>query len=170
MARWFRSGLSVAGPFVCRCLTSPTMLRFHFPLIKPDVQISRIRLSDKDSWLSPSERCGGLSGSNRPNFLVQKVVRDIVYSPCRCAVVLPHNHRGAFSGTGGDNPIWPTHGSLVRSNSHQPDMIGLSMAYLFLGLLPAPLLGWSLRGFAASRLPEPLLFDGTLAHIRVSRP
>ena len=47
MARWFRCGLSVAGPFVCRCLTSPTMLRFHSPLIEPDGRISRIRLSDK---------------------------------------------------------------------------------------------------------------------------
>jgi len=41
--------LAVAGPFVCRCLTSPSMLRFHIPLIEPDVRISRIRLSDKDS-------------------------------------------------------------------------------------------------------------------------
>ena len=48
MARWFRLGLSVAGPFVCRCLTSLTMLRFHFPLIEPDVRISRIRLSDRN--------------------------------------------------------------------------------------------------------------------------
>ena len=31
MARWFRYGLSVAGSFVCRCLTSHTMLRFHTP-------------------------------------------------------------------------------------------------------------------------------------------
>ena len=29
------------------------MLRFHLPLIKPDVQISRIRLSDKDSCVRP---------------------------------------------------------------------------------------------------------------------
>ena len=36
VARWFRSGLSVSGPFVCRCLTSPAMLRFHIPLIEPD--------------------------------------------------------------------------------------------------------------------------------------
>ena len=35
MARWFRYGLSVSGPFVCRCLTSFTMLRFHFPFIEP---------------------------------------------------------------------------------------------------------------------------------------
>ena len=53
MARWFRQGLSVTGSFVCRCLTSPAVLRFHLPLIKPDVQISRIRLSDKDSCFRP---------------------------------------------------------------------------------------------------------------------
>ena len=33
-----RCGLSVAGPFVCRCLTSRTLLRFHIPLIEPDVR------------------------------------------------------------------------------------------------------------------------------------
>ena len=31
------------------------MLRFHLPLIKPDVQISRIRLSDKESHLGTRE-------------------------------------------------------------------------------------------------------------------
>ena len=36
-------GLSVSGSFVCRCLTSSIMLRFHFPLIEPDMQISRSR-------------------------------------------------------------------------------------------------------------------------------
>ena len=43
----FRLGLSVTGPFGCRCLTSFAMLRFHIPLIKPGVQFSRTRLSDK---------------------------------------------------------------------------------------------------------------------------
>ena len=37
---------SVTGGFACRCLTSITMLRFHFPLIEPDGRIYRIRLSD----------------------------------------------------------------------------------------------------------------------------
>ena len=55
MARWFRFRLSVSGPFVCRCLTSGTMLRFHLPLIEPDVQISRIRLSDKGSCFRPRD-------------------------------------------------------------------------------------------------------------------
>jgi hypothetical protein len=35
----FRLGLSVTGPFGCRCLTSFAMLRFHIPLIKPDLWI-----------------------------------------------------------------------------------------------------------------------------------
>jgi hypothetical protein len=33
------------------------MLRFHIPLIKPDVRISRIRLSDKELTRSPTEGC-----------------------------------------------------------------------------------------------------------------
>ena len=49
MARWFRLSLTVTRPFVCGCLISSTMLRFHTPLIKPDVRIARIRLSDKGS-------------------------------------------------------------------------------------------------------------------------
>ena len=56
--RW-RGGLGNAylltGPFVCRCLTSAAIPRFHLPLIEPDVQISRIRLSDKVSRLRPRE-------------------------------------------------------------------------------------------------------------------
>lgn len=40
------SAYQFAGPFVCRCLTSLAMLRFHTPLIEPDVRYSRIRLSD----------------------------------------------------------------------------------------------------------------------------
>ena len=51
MARWFRLGLSVSGPFGRRCLTSLAMLRFHTPLIELDGRISRIQLSDKVSWI-----------------------------------------------------------------------------------------------------------------------
>ena len=40
--------LSFGGALVVRPL-----LRFHIPLIEPDVQISRIRLSDKTSRLRP---------------------------------------------------------------------------------------------------------------------
>src|SRR5271157_3619888 len=35
----FRLGISVSGPFGCRCLTSFAMLRFHTPLIKPDLRV-----------------------------------------------------------------------------------------------------------------------------------
>ena len=58
MARWVRAGLSVAGSFVCRCLTSPSVLRFHFPLVEPDRRFSRIRLSDKDSTKPIDSRLG----------------------------------------------------------------------------------------------------------------
>jgi hypothetical protein len=39
VTRWFRRSLAVSDPFVCRCLNSLTMLRFHTPLIEPDRRI-----------------------------------------------------------------------------------------------------------------------------------
>jgi hypothetical protein len=57
MARWVRFGLSVAGPFVCRCLTIQTMLRFHIPLIEPDVPVSGIRLSEKTHAIAEAIAC-----------------------------------------------------------------------------------------------------------------
>jgi hypothetical protein len=39
VARWFRCNLAVPGPFVCRCLNSLTMPRFHIPLIEPDGRV-----------------------------------------------------------------------------------------------------------------------------------
>jgi hypothetical protein len=47
VARLFRFGLSVTGPFVCRCLNSLAVPRFHHPLFEPDRRISRIRLTDQ---------------------------------------------------------------------------------------------------------------------------
>jgi len=46
-----RSNISVSAPFVWRCLSGSTVAPFPHPLIEPDVQISRIRLSDKTSRL-----------------------------------------------------------------------------------------------------------------------
>ena len=51
----FRQSISVVDPFGCRCLISSAMLRFHVPLIKPDMRIYRIRLSDKVSCFRPRE-------------------------------------------------------------------------------------------------------------------
>src|SRR5690242_20539238 len=42
-----RSTYPVAAPFVWRCRTVRPWLRLHTPLIEPDMQISRIWLSDK---------------------------------------------------------------------------------------------------------------------------
>ena len=75
MARRFRLGLAVSRPFVCRCLTSQTVLRFHPPLIKPDVRISRIRLSDKDSCVRPRDVAVAQTEQHEAKLLVQVVVR-----------------------------------------------------------------------------------------------
>ncbi len=76
MARWFRSGLSVTAPFVWRCLTSLTILRFHIPLIEPDVRFSRIRLSDKDSCVRTQEVASDLLQLDEAQPLVQVFVRE----------------------------------------------------------------------------------------------
>ena len=67
MARWFRLGLSVPGPFVCRCLNSLAVPRFHSPLIEPGGRFSRTRLSDKNSRFRPREvASSGHSGGPGP--------------------------------------------------------------------------------------------------------
>jgi len=38
VTRWFRWSLSVADPFVYRCLINPILPRFHTPLIEPDMR------------------------------------------------------------------------------------------------------------------------------------
>jgi hypothetical protein len=46
--------ITVAASFGWRCLLeSQPWLRFHIPLIEPDMQSYRIRLSDKSSRLRP---------------------------------------------------------------------------------------------------------------------
>ncbi len=54
---------------------SATLLRFHLPLIKPDVRISRIRLSDKDSCVRPRNVAFAQEKSDQAEFLMQVVIR-----------------------------------------------------------------------------------------------
>ena len=76
MARWVRFGLSVAGPFVCRCLTILTMLRFHIPLIEPDVPVSGIRLSEKVSRCRPREATRPRSKADEAHHLIEEWLRE----------------------------------------------------------------------------------------------
>ena len=62
--------LSVAG-----ALMSNTLFRFHLPLIKPDVRISRIRLSDKDSCVRPRDIEIRQTKLDEAKLLVQVFVR-----------------------------------------------------------------------------------------------
>ena len=49
----------------------PPPLRFHIPLIEPDVQISRIRLSDKTSRLRPRHVAPQRGQSHEPEVPVE---------------------------------------------------------------------------------------------------
>ena len=91
MARWFRFGLSVAGPFVCRCLTSLTMLRFHIPLIEPDVRISRIRLSEKAHAFAHGRLTVCPGRQTRPSLLYSDASGNRLV-PGQLTLCLTHNH------------------------------------------------------------------------------
>ncbi len=78
VARWVRWGLSVSDPFGCRCLTSLTMLRFHIPLIEPDVRIARIRLSEKVSRGRPRKTMGPCGETDQAQLVVENGVRKLL--------------------------------------------------------------------------------------------
>ena len=59
-----------------RCHNISAVLRFHPPLIKPDVQISCIRLSDKESRIRPREAACSLLEPFKPESLIQIFVGE----------------------------------------------------------------------------------------------
>ena len=66
----------LARPFVCECHKISTMLRFHIPLIEPDVRISRIRLSDKDSCFRPREVARSRLQPNQTEHIIDVLVGE----------------------------------------------------------------------------------------------
>jgi hypothetical protein len=81
VARWFREGITVSGPFVCRCPTSLPVLRFHLPLIEPDLRIARIRLSDKTSCFRPQQAMPVHAQLFQAQLLVQVFVGKSLVDP-----------------------------------------------------------------------------------------
>ena len=70
-----RLGVSVSAPFVWRCLNGLTVaLRFHTPLIEPDLRVWRIRLSDKRSCLRPRQVTRQTRQPNQSQGLVEVLV------------------------------------------------------------------------------------------------
>ena len=65
----WRGGLG--GPIYSR-----SVLRFHIPLIEPDVRISRIRLSDKDSCVRPRKVARLLFQPGQAQRIVEDLVRE----------------------------------------------------------------------------------------------
>ena len=53
------------------------MLRFHIPLVEPDVRFSRIRLSDKALRFRPRKVASPLGQSYQPQPFVQELVREL---------------------------------------------------------------------------------------------
>jgi len=81
VTRWFRWSLSVADPFVCRCLTNPILLRFHTPLIEPDRRISRIRLSEKGSRFRPRKAASPRGKADQAEHIMEIRVQKMSSRP-----------------------------------------------------------------------------------------
>ena len=81
----WRGGLGSAylfsASFVWRCLNSLTMLRFHIPLVEPDVRFSRIRLSDKASCVRPRKVACRPRQPNQTQGIVEIFIRETCISP-----------------------------------------------------------------------------------------
>jgi hypothetical protein len=69
-AAYLLPAISLAGA----SLASPCV-RFHIPLIEPDVRISRFRLSEKGSRSRPREIMGPLAKADEPQHVVQGCLR-----------------------------------------------------------------------------------------------
>jgi hypothetical protein len=60
------------------------MLRLHLPLIEPDVRISRIRLSDKNSCVRPQQAAWLRTKLDKAQLVVQNFVGKT------CIIPAPH--------------------------------------------------------------------------------
>ena len=79
-----RDGMSVSPPLSsCAVPEYPAMLRFHTPLIEPDMQISRIRLSDRTSRLR-SRRPAAPRAGQRPGARSARTGAGGELPPLRC--------------------------------------------------------------------------------------
>ena len=166
MARWFRSRLSVARPFVDECLTSITMLRLHTPLIELDVQISRIQLSDKGSRCRPRDVAIAQSELNEPQLFMQVFVRISCVSLTPPFVLLTQPSAEPLPGMFGHSAVgvaYRTLAKVVRPTDQHP----VDAAHLFLWVQPAPLPAGPLADLTADR-PD-LLRRRALANIPIAR-
>ena len=105
MARWVRSGLSVSGSFVCRCLIILTVLRFHIPLIEPDVRISRIRLPEEASRFRSREAALPLGKPDKSKRGVQALGRKSPEPRPRHFMFVAQPLTQPFAGMPLDGPI-----------------------------------------------------------------
>ena len=171
MARWFRLGIAVSDPFGCRCLTGLAMLRFHIPLVEPDVRISRIRLSDRVPGCVqpgvPSAACVHQSGSRLSPI---PVTRPLQTPPLNCGP-FPLPALPGFIGTTShsaipDGPACPSRAASWKAPGLPPPGLPVlrrtSLCHACRRQYPGGTAGGSLASPAASAFPDGIA--GRLPH------
>ena len=119
MARWFRLRLrSVSGfPRVCLNIRWPYSVS-TLPLIKPDMRISRIRLSDKNSRVRPRKAADTFAEQDETQLLIRgcegESCRPLPRILCLRATTLEADRLRAFS-EATLQPMWAIEAKLRRS-------------------------------------------------------
>src|SRR5579871_3749284 len=116
------------------------MPRFHLPLLEPDVQISRIRLSSGPSSLRIRPGRTTVGDREEPQVLVQVAIRVTLVT--RPATLLPSHQPPAESplDVSADHAIRPDHWALVEVPT-PPAKDGVEYLDPLRGLLPVPAAG-----------------------------
>jgi hypothetical protein len=100
--------------FRFRCLTSPPMLRFHIPLVKPDVRSYRIRLSPDPSNLRARQVSTSRQNAIEAKRLIEVLVRDLG-EPGALPSCPTHQPAAEPSfGIGSNQRIGPNHRPLIE--------------------------------------------------------
>src|SRR5450755_108925 len=86
-------------------------LRFHIPLIEPDVRYLRIRLSDKPSCLRPRKVVCARRQMNQPQYLIEVPVGEARRPPARHFVFLAQPSTQPLSSVGVQQVIRRTDGT-----------------------------------------------------------
>ena len=157
MARWFRLtfGSLLARPFVCEYPMITAMLRFHIPLIKPNVQFSRIRLSDRISRVRPRKVTSPLPTPTDRDY-TRIPFRGEAFWGCTRFSSLSHGLQSPFTLQVSQPWLAPS----GRDPSPSPSQLGQSGT----PPLPVPRNGVN-AAFAARALLARALFNGLLTSV-----
>src|SRR5260370_16989186 len=102
---------------------NPNMLRFHIPLIEPDMRCKRIRLSDRTSCFRPRKVLRKHRQSDESQLLVEILIRVVREAPAGLFMLLAEPPAKPVGGV-------PVDESVCRCNRTKVEVIGPPSKFL----------------------------------------